>query len=385
MHERGAPLDREGVGIEIVDQGVNDLGVGGRPVLVEGGGEVGERHAELAQLLLRFAAEDAHLGGPRARLAAELVELGEGGGGRLLGEEHRRAEHRIALALGADAEGRSAGDGEEERDREGGPGDGEELRRPRQEGESGRAQLADAAQGVPAVGQVAGAGHPGAVQARLARAHFAHGERLGRDLALVHREVDRLGEDHIASVRVEARAQGELDRIAGDVVRVHLDLAEADGDADLDAIGRLGLRVPGAEAILHGHRAEDRIGGRAEGDEQRVADRFHLVAAESLHHRQEERVVKGEHARVLLARLPAGAGGEALHVREDDGEVLRPRRGPEQPADLVGGAHSAPRIWSSASRAAVRLWQPRTWVRMPSCGELRASSSAIRRRMAMAS
>jgi len=238
---------------------------------------------------------------------------------------------------------------------------------------------------VAAVGQVAGAGHAGAVQAGLAGAQLADGERLGRDLALVHREVDRLGEDHVSRVGVQARAQGELDRIAGDVVRVHLDLAQADGDADLDPVGGLRLRVPGGEAVLHGHRADDRIGGRAEGDEERVADRLHLLAAETLHHGQKEGVVEPEHARVLLARLPAGPGGEALHVREQDGEVLGPRRGLEQAAELVGGAHSFPRICSRASRAAVRLWQPSTWVRSPSWGEERASSSAMRRRIEIAS
>src|SRR5437870_112945 len=87
----------------------------------------------------------------------------------------------------------------------------------------------------------------------------------------------------------------------------------------------------------------------AQRTESGVADRLHLVAAESLHHGQEERVVEAEHARVLLARLAAGPGGEALHVGEEDGEVLRSRRGAQKPADLVRRAHSAPRICSRAS------------------------------------
>ena len=56
------------------------------------------------------------------------------------------------------------------------------------------------------------------METRLAHPQLAHRERLGGHLALVHGQVDGLGQHHLAGVGEGGGAQGELDRVARDVV-----------------------------------------------------------------------------------------------------------------------------------------------------------------------
>src|SRR5439155_1227732 len=145
---------------------------------------------------------------------------------------------------------------------------------------------------------------------------------LRRRFRLVHRQVHGIGEDDFAGFRPRFRLQRELHRLPVHVAARAPDLALAERDADLDPVAGQGAGVPGSEAILHRHGAEDRVGGREEGGDERVPQTLHLVPVVSADHRQQQGVVEREHPRVLLARLPAGALGEALHVREQQDEVL---------------------------------------------------------------
>jgi len=84
-------------------QRADHLGVGHRRVGVEGGREVGERHPQLSEPVLRLAAQHLHLRAAGAGTVGQLVQLGERGERGLADQHLFGAQHGIVLPADADA------------------------------------------------------------------------------------------------------------------------------------------------------------------------------------------------------------------------------------------------------------------------------------------
>ena len=137
--------------------------------------------------------------------------------------------------------------------------------------------------------------------------------------ALVEELRGRLRHEHLASVARRGDACGAMD---------------VDADVPLVRRQRLARVQPGpnanravAERLLELAGSRDRVAGPAEGDEERIALRVHLVALVCRERRPQESPMVGQGLRVPLGPQLVQEPRGALDVREQEGDGSRGPRG----------------------------------------------------------
>src|SRR5882724_3212312 len=382
-HQAGPPERGKRLRLEQIDERDDGLGVDRVWILPGRRGEIGECRTELAHGVLRLAAHDLHLRILGARQIGQPVELEERRERLVRFQQRLRTGEGVGVRAPRDVLAGRRPQRALAREREGGLGEHAQSDGPRRIRKSPEPRQRPPAVRGGGIGATQGAPEPDASAA--AQGNLAH--HLRRRLALVHREVHGVGEHHFTRLGAGLGFQGQLHGLAVQVAAGAPHLALAERDPHLDPLAGLRLRVPGRETVLHGHGAEHGVGGRDEGREQRVAQALHFAPPVSTHDGQEQRIVERQHARVLVAGLPAGPGRELLHVREQEDEVLLgPFHGsapslasakkavataimaaspaPTKTRTLSGNLGNTSSAWRAAAWAAARRWReisPCTW------------------------